>query len=180
MTSWESGRENSYHGFVPRAEPLKTSIVSGFLRQAKNKTLRRWMWNIVICMCRRGLPIPLSGFLLLLLLLLHLHLHLYLDREGRWGSTDDLTTSFLHFFPVLSTALLDMANPRPGHSLVLILSCSSVGLVFFTLSVCLARWFWQDLMTGRHVHTTSAYVSLQWPGLCVVRLPAGSWHGLPR
>ena len=28
------------------------------------------------------------------------HHHLSLNREGRWGTTDDFTTSFLHFFPV--------------------------------------------------------------------------------
>ena len=32
---------------------------------------------------------------------------------------------------------------------------SSVCLVFFPLSLCLARWFWPDLMNGRHVHTTA-------------------------
>ena len=31
---------------------------------------------------------------------------------------------------------------------------SSVCLVFFPLSLCLARWFWPDLMNGRHDHTT--------------------------
>ena len=57
---------------------------------------------------------------------------------------------------------------------------SSVCLVFFPLSLCLARWFWRDLMNGRHDHTTAVCVSLRWSGgLRVVRLPAGSWHGLP-
>ena len=56
-----------------------------------------------------------------------------------------------------------------------------VRLVFFPLSLCLARWFWPDLMNGRHDHTTAVCVSLRWSGgLCVVRLPAGSSHGLPR
>ena len=32
---------------------------------------------------------------------------------------------------------------------------SSVCLVFFPLSLCLARWFWPDLMNGGHVHTTA-------------------------
>ena len=41
--------------------------------------------------------------------------------------------------------------PTPGLS---ILRCclptsSSVYLVFFSLSLCLARWFWSDLMNGR-------------------------------
>ena len=31
---------------------------------------------------------------------------------------------------------------------------SFVRLVFFPLSLCLARWFWPDLMNGRHDHTT--------------------------
>ena len=31
---------------------------------------------------------------------------------------------------------------------------SSVCLLFFPLSLCLARWFWSDLMNGRHGHTT--------------------------
>ena len=46
------------------------------------------------------------------------HLHLFLNCGGRWGSTDDFTTSFLHS-SVFSTALLDSATSRPVHSLVL-------------------------------------------------------------
>ena len=56
-----------------------------------------------------------------------------------------------------------------------------VGLVFFPLSLCPARWFWPDLMNGRHDHTSAVCVSLRSSGdLHVVQLPAGSWHGLPR
>ena len=29
------------------------------------------------------------------------HHHQSLNREGRWGTTDDFAISFLHFFPVL-------------------------------------------------------------------------------
>ena len=36
----------------------------------------------------------------------HHHHHLSLNREGRWGTTDDFTTSFLHF-ALFSTTLLD-------------------------------------------------------------------------
>ena len=54
---------------------------------------------------------------------------------------------------------------------------SSVCPVFFPLSLCLARWFWPDLMNGRYDHTTAICVSLRSSGgLCVVRLPVGSWH----
>ena len=46
------------------------------------------------------------------------HHHLFLSSEGRWGTTDDFTTNFLHF-PLLSAAFWDMANSRPVHSLML-------------------------------------------------------------
>ena len=70
----------------------------------------------------------------------------------------------------------------PGLSIPLccLPTSSSVCLVFFPLSICLARWFWPDLMNGRHDHTTAVCVSLWWSGgLRVVQLPAGSWQGLP-
>ena len=38
---------------------------------------------------------------------------------------------------------------------------SFVRLVFFPLSLCLARWFWPDLMNGKHDHTTAVCVFLQ-------------------
>ena len=58
------------------------------------------------------------------------------------------------------------------------LSTSSfVRLVIFPLSLCLARWFWPDLMNGKHDHTTAVCVILRSSGdLHVVQLPAGSWH----
>ena len=46
------------------------------------------------------------------------HHHLSLNREDRWGTTDDFATSFLHFSP-FSTALWDLPNSRPVHSLML-------------------------------------------------------------
>ena len=58
---------------------------------------------------------------------------------------------------------------------------SSVCLVFFLLSLYLARWFWPDPMNGRHDYTTAVCVAFRWSGgLRVVWLPAGSRHGLPR
>ena len=44
--------------------------------------------------------------------------HLSLNREGRWGTTDDFATSFLHF-SLFTTALWDLADSRPVHSLML-------------------------------------------------------------
>ena len=51
------------------------------------------------------------------LALTSLSFHLSLNREGRWCSTDDFATIFLHF-PLFSTALWDLANSRPVHSLM--------------------------------------------------------------
>ena len=57
---------------------------------------------------------------------------------------------------------------------------SFVWLVFFPLSLCLARWFWPDLMNGTHDYTAACCVSLRLSGgLRVVQFPAGSWHELP-
>ena len=52
------------------------------------------------------------------LFLYHLHLNLSLNREGHLYTTDDFTTSFLHF-PLFSTALWDLAKSRPVYSLML-------------------------------------------------------------
>ena len=46
------------------------------------------------------------------------HHHQSLNREGRWGTTDDFATSFLHF-SLFATALWDLVNSRPVHSLML-------------------------------------------------------------
>ena len=48
----------------------------------------------------------------------HNHHHQSLNREGRWGTTDNFTTSFLHF-SLFSTALWDLANSKTVHSLML-------------------------------------------------------------
>ena len=57
-------------------------------------------------------------FLLLKPSQLYYHLHLILNCEVRWGTTNDSTTSFLHF-PLFSTALSDLPSSRPVHSLML-------------------------------------------------------------
>ena len=108
------------------------------------------------------------------------HHHPSLNHKGRWGTTDDFASSFLHF-SLISTALWDLANSRPVHSLMLsshLFLC--LPCLLSSLSLCLARWFWPDLMNGRHDHTNGICVSLQCSGLRVVRLPAGSCHILPR
>ena len=47
----------------------------------------------------------------------HYH-HLSLNREGRWGTTDDFATSFL-LSSLFSTALWDFENFGPVHFLML-------------------------------------------------------------
>ena len=89
---------------------------------------------------------------------LHLLLHLSLNREGRWGTTHDFTTNFLHF-SLFSTALWDLANSRPVHFFNIVfppLFLSSTPFLYFT------KWFLPDLMNGRHVHSTSVCVILRW------------------
>ena len=48
----------------------------------------------------------------------HDHHHLSLNREGRWGTTDDAASSFFNF-PLFSTGLWDLPNSRPVYSLML-------------------------------------------------------------
>ena len=64
--------------------------------------------------------------------------------------------SFVHH----SSVLFDLATSRP----VCFPTSFSGCLVFFPLSLCLAKWIWPDLMNGRHVHTTAVGVSLRWSG----------------
>ena len=48
------------------------------------------------------------------------HYHQSLNREGRWSTIDDFATSFFFFHSSpFSTALCDVANSRPFHSLML-------------------------------------------------------------
>ena len=46
------------------------------------------------------------------------HHHQSLNREGRWRTTYDFATSFLHFL-LFSTALSDLPDSSPVHSLML-------------------------------------------------------------
>ena len=75
-----------------------------------------------------------------------------------------LPVSSIFLCSPLPTALWDLANSRSVHSLLLSSYSFSVCLVFFPLSLCLARCFWPDLVNGRHVHTSAVCVSLRWSG----------------
>ena len=106
---------------------------------------------------------------------LHYYHHLSLNCKGCWGTTDDFATSFLHF-PLFSTALWDLNSRPVhslmlSSHLFLCLPClllpfampckmvlarpdervvfpplSLSALSSSPLSLCLARWFWPDLM----------------------------------
>ena len=107
----------------------------------------------------------------------HYH-HRCPNREGRWGTTDDFTTSVFHF-SLFSTALWDLAISRPVCSLVLsshLFLCLPCLLPPFTVP---CKMVLAKPINGRHDHTTAVCVSLRWSvGLRVVRLRSGSWHGL--
>ena len=57
----------------------------------------------------------------------------------------------------------------PGMSILwcCLPTSSSVCLLFFPRSLCLARCFWPDLMNGKHDHTTAVCDSLRWSGFFV-------------
>ena len=78
------------------------------------------MSKALACLYHRSSSIGEYCFLVLFLTCLphHHHHHQSLNREGRWGTTDDFATSFLHF-SLFSTALWDLPNSRPVHSLML-------------------------------------------------------------
>ena len=101
-----------------------------------------------------------------------------LTATVRWGTTNDFTTRFLNF-SLFSTALLDLANSMPVHSLMLsshLFLCLPCLLPSFTVPCKIV--FGRPYEWG-HNHTTAVCISLQWSGdLCVVQSPAGSWHGL--
>ena len=89
----------------------------------------------------------------------HYH-HQSLNREGRWGTTDDFATSFLHF-SLFSTALWDLPNSRPLHSLMLsqqIFLCLPCLLPPFTVP---CKMVWPDLMNRRPDHGYSQPITGQ-------------------
>ena len=63
--------------------------------------------NLSVVTVSAGFPLDCS----------HHHHHLFIYREGRWGTTDDFATSFLHV-SLFSTALWDLTNSRPVHFLM--------------------------------------------------------------
>ena len=74
---------------------------------------------VSFCFCFFVQSVEISISKLLMNSFYHHHHHYQsLNCEGRWGTTDDFATSFLHF-SLFSTALWDLANSRPVHFLML-------------------------------------------------------------
>ena len=103
----------------------------------------------------------------------HHHHHLSLNREGRWGTTDDFTTSFL-YFPCCPLPFGTWLTPGLSISRSCLPTSPSVCIVFFSLSLCLARWFWSDQMNARHDHTLQ-FVSLYDSQEVFVWSPIACW-----
>ena len=104
-------------------------------------------------------------------LLHHHHHHQSLNREGCWGTTDNFATSFLHF-SLFSTALWDLLNSRSVHFPDVVfppLPLSALSSSPFTV-LCLARWFWPDLMNGKHDHTTAVCLEVFMWSNCLLDL----------
>ena len=88
----------------------------------------------------------------------HHHHHLSLNCQGRWGTINYFATSFLHF-SLFSTALWDLANSMPVHSLMLsshLFLCPPCLLPPFTVP-------WKMVLAGPDERET-------WPHPCTLHL----------
>ena len=65
---------------------------------------------------------------------------------GRLCTTDDFTTNFLHIFFCPSLPSWTLRTPGLSISLCCLPTSSFVCLLFSPLPLCLAKWFWPDLM----------------------------------
>ena len=83
--------------------------------------------------------------------------HLSLYREGRWFHNHFSPFFLLLHHPLGLGELL--ACPFPD---VVFLPLPLSALSSSPLSLCLARWFWPNLINGRHIHTTAVCVFLRW------------------
>ena len=74
---------------------------------------------------------------------------------------------FLSIFPCSPLPSGFCRTPGLSISWCCLHTSSSFCLVFFPLSLCLARWFWPDLMNGKHDHTNA---------VCVFSRSSGDLH----
>ena len=109
-----------------------------------------------------------------------LHLHLLLNCKGRWGTTDDFTISFVQFSVLQCPLGLGELQACPFPDVVFppfLLSASSSPPFIVPCKMVLARPDERETCPNHYSLRPFTMFSV---GLRVVRLPAGSWHGLPR
>ena len=94
--------------------------------------------------------------------------HLSLNRGCRWGTTDDFTTTFLHFSLFLTT-LWDLANSAPVHSLML-------PSHFFLCLPCLLPPF-TDHVTNEEVRAKIQQAIRPHEDLTIVKKCKLQWYG---
>ena len=114
---------------------------------------------VCVCVCVVSLFVWLYEYVLVSIRCLFnnsfISSHLSLNREGRLGNINDFATSFPNF---PCSPLPSWTWRTPGLSIpwCCLPTSSSVCLGFFPLLLCLAKWFWPDLMNmdaDRPYHT---------------------------
>ena len=103
-----------------RTYPDSTSILPKLHTQSTDSK-RKWLTKRLnqSCVPNRSWTFTLRKLPLKVISISSSHHHqLSLNCEGHWGTTDDFTTSFLHF-SLFSTALWDSVNSGPVNSLML-------------------------------------------------------------
>ena len=115
---------------------------TGFTPNTEHAQFGQFLWcsNADICTSAKYLFNKLN---------IHHHHHLSLHREAPQMISQPVSTIF-------PCSLLPSGTWRTQHLSIpwcCLPTSSSVCFVFFPLSLCLARWFWPDLMNGRHDHT---------------------------
>ena len=111
-----------------------------------------------------------SGETLPVIIIIIIIIIIYLRTARAVGAPQMISQPVSYIFPC--SPLPSGTCRTPGLSIpgCFLPISSSVCLVFFPLLLCFARWFWPDLMNGRHDHTTAVCASLRSSGsLCAVQ-----------
>ena len=102
-----------------------------------NKSLEKCCWHWCVYVCNR-----VSSFIIIIY-------PLTARVVGESQIVSQLVSSIFLCSPLPSGTWRTSVLPIPWCCLP---TSFSVCLVFLLLQLCLARWFWPDLMSGRHVH----------------------------
>ena len=96
--------------------------------------------------------------------------HLIYPLTARVVGAPQFCNQFPPFSPVLHFPPGTWRTPGLSIPWCCLPTSPSLCLVFFPLLLCLARWFWPDLMNGRHDHTTEVI------RLCLKPLSIFKWQ----